>query len=67
VKEMLQQFANMLAPFAGESVTFINGQGTLAPQQSSWHNELHPSRDGFNVFATRFQAEQKALFPNRVA
>ena len=48
-------------------VTFINGQGTLAPQTSSWHNELHPEADGFEKFADIFYRELKALFPNRVA
>ena len=28
------------------NVTFINGQGTLTPTASSWHNELHPSSNG---------------------
>lgn len=47
-------------------VTFINGQGTLAPQPSSWHNELHPSKNGFNAFAALFHQALKAAFPNRV-
>ena len=29
-------------------VTFINTQGTLDPVAGSWHNELHPSKAGFN-------------------
>ena len=41
------------------NVTFINGQGTLAPQPSSWHNELHPSKAGFNAFATLFHRALK--------
>jgi hypothetical protein len=48
-------------------VTFINAQGTLAPQTSSWHNELHPARSGFRQFAEIFRQKLKALFPNRVA
>jgi hypothetical protein len=68
VKAMLQQFANMLAALATKpGVTFINGQGTLSPEKKSWHNELHPSRNGFEQFADRFYAEIKALFPARVA
>ena len=47
-------------------VTFINGQGTLSPQPSSWHNELHPSKAGFKAFATLFHQKLKAAFPTRV-
>ena len=67
VSVMLQQFAALLATLATHpSVTFINTQGTLVPQKSSWHNELHPSRKGFDKFAERFRAELKTLFPTRV-
>ena len=47
-------------------MTFINGQGTLAPVPSSWHNELHPEKAGFNTFATLFHQALKATFPTRV-
>jgi hypothetical protein len=67
VKAMLQQFAAMLAALASPTVTFINGQGTLVPQPSSWHNELHPARAGFGKFADIFHVKLKALFPDRVA
>jgi hypothetical protein len=44
VKAMLQHFAAMSASLATQpKVTFINGQFTLSPQTSSWHNELHPT------------------------
>jgi hypothetical protein len=68
MKILLQQFAAMLQSFESShaSVTFINGQGTLAPQPSSWHNELHPSKNGFNAFATLFHLTIKTAFPNRV-
>ena len=67
VKEMLQQFAAMLTALAAApKVTFINGQGTLPQQKGSWHNELHPSRSGFDRFADLFHATLRALFPNRV-
>jgi lysophospholipase L1-like esterase len=68
VKEMLQQFAALLQTLEKNhrNVTFINGQGTLAPQPRSWHNELHPSRDGFDRFADLFHQKLKALFPGRV-
>ena len=68
VKAMLQQFAAMLTSLATQpNVTFINGQGTLPPQRSSWHNELHPARAGFETFADIFYQELKTLYPNRVA
>jgi len=67
VKAMLEQFAIMLTSLAGPTVTFINTQGTLVPQPSSWHNELHPARAGFGKFADLFQLKLKALFPDRVA
>ena len=63
VKAMLQQFAAMLNSFASapRKITFINGQGTLTPQPSSWANELHPSRAGFETFADIFRNKLKAL------
>jgi hypothetical protein len=67
-KIMLQQFAAMLQSlesFHG-GVTFINGQGMLAPQTTSWHNELHPAKHGFNAFAALFHQVLKSAFPNRV-
>jgi hypothetical protein len=67
---MLKRFAAMIATLQAAhpaGITFINGQGTLAPQTSSWHNELHPSRDGFNQFADLFHQKLKVLFPTRVA
>jgi hypothetical protein len=68
VTAMLQQFAVILQTLAAthNGVTFINTQGTLPPIPSSWHNELHPSRDGFNKIAAIFHANLKTLFPGRV-
>jgi hypothetical protein len=66
-KILLQQFAAMLQSLTSHPrVTFINGQGTLAPQPSSWHNELHPARSGFNAFAALFHQALKTAFPTRV-
>src|SRR4029077_13125173 len=46
VKAMLQQFAAMLASFTTlAKVTFINPQGTLLPQASSWHDH-RPAKSG---------------------
>ena len=68
VKAMLQQFAAMLQSLVAmrNAVTFINTQGTLPPMTSSWHNELHPSKNGFNMIAAVFHANLKTLFPGRV-
>src|SRR4051794_32409189 len=44
---------------SGPTVTFINGQGTLPPQPSSWNNELHPEKAGFEKFADLFQTKLK--------
>ena len=68
VKTMLQKFAAMLTALesAHPNVTFINGQGTLAPVTTSWHNELHPTKTGFQKFADLFHAKLKAMFPGRV-
>lgn len=68
VKAMLQKFAAMLTALEGAhpNVTFINGQGTLAPVTTSWHNELHPTKTGFQTFADLFHAKLKAMFPGRV-
>ena len=69
VKAMLLQFAVMLTSLAASAphITFINGQGTLKPQTSSWDNELHPAKAGFEKFADIFRDQLKALFPSRVA
>jgi len=68
VKAMLQQFATMLTSLTVHpGVTFINGQGTLAPRPASWHNELHPESAGFEKFAALFRKELKTLFPDRLA
>jgi hypothetical protein len=68
VKDMLLRFATMLAQLAAahRQVVFVNAQGTLAPVSSSWHNELHPTKKGFQQFAERFQVELKQLFPQKV-
>ncbi len=67
VEAMLKQFAAMLTTLAAHpKVTFINGQGTIAPQPSAWHNELHPNKDGFEKFADLFHAQLRAIFPGRV-
>lgn len=67
VRAMLEQFAAMLKALQSHPrVTFIDAQGTLAPLASSWHNEMHPSKGGFNQIADVFHLQIKALFPGRV-
>jgi hypothetical protein len=68
VKAMLNQFALMLQDVAGghSNVGVINGQGLLPVQKSSWHNELHPSKKGFESFAALFHSHLKHQFPTRV-
>lgn len=69
VQEMLRRFAAMLLALEGANsrITFINAQSTLAAQPSSWHNELHPAKRGFEQFAEIFYQRIKVLFPARVA
>lgn len=68
VKSMIDQFAGMLSNLAlADKVSFIKTPGTLAPVAASWHNELHPSKDGFKLFTTMFYEQIKLLFPDRVA
>ena len=68
VKVMLQQFGAMLAQLAAAhpKVSLVPTQGTLVQQTSSWHNELHPGKAGFDAMATKFRLHLKALFPTRV-
>lgn len=67
-KTMLSRFAGMLDGLARSRgrVTFLNGQGSLAPTKSSWHNELHPSKSGYDLFAAKFHEKIAELFPGRV-
>jgi hypothetical protein len=67
VHAMLQQFEAMLMTLSGPTVTVIKTQGVLAPQKSSWHNELHPAKAGFQQFADMFYDKMKMLFPTRIA
>jgi hypothetical protein len=68
VISMLKQFAAMLKTLAKrQKVHVIKTQGTLVPQTSSWDNELHPSKAGFEAFADLFHGELKRVFPDRVA
>ena len=63
-----RKFAALLRDLASVNarVSVSDGQGTLAPQVSSWHNGLHPTKAGFNRFADKFRQSLKAMFPERV-
>lgn len=67
-KVMLEQFAAVMQSLAdaNPNVTFINAQGTLTPVPDSWHNELHPSKKGFDRFADVFRDRLKQVFPGRI-
>jgi hypothetical protein len=68
VKVMLERFAAVLGSLnTGKGpVTLIPTQGTLPPVKASWHNELHPSKMGFDTFADVFHAQLRQAFPGRV-
>lgn len=68
VRVMLSAFAAMLETLTAASprVSVVRGQGTLEPVPGSWHNELHPSKEGFDRHAELFLAEIRRLFPGRV-
>ena len=67
VNSMLQQFVAKLQQLVAnhQRITLLNTQGTLSPVTSSWHNELHPSKDGFNKIADVFHASIRTLFPGQ--
>lgn len=69
MKEMLTQFAAILTALksAHPKVTFVNTQGTLPPTVKSWHNELHPDKDGFKLITGKIEQTVRVLFPDRVA
>lgn len=67
VREMLTRFASMLQSLSAQpGVSFVNGQGLLPPVTQSWHNELHPSRSGFDAHAQLLHQHLKQHLPGRV-
>lgn len=68
VKAMLSQFAQMLNTLAtgNSNIMVVQTQGTLRVQKNSWHNELHPSKAGFESIAKVFHQALKTIFPARV-
>lgn len=67
VRAMLEQFEQLLVSLSGPNVIVMPTQGVLPPLPSSWHNELHPAKPGFQQFAQLFHDKLKAMFPARVA
>jgi hypothetical protein len=67
-KAMLGQFAAMLDDLASRHprVTVVRTQGTLPERAEAWHNELHPSKAGFDRFARLFRDALRQEFPTRV-
>lgn len=68
IKELLTQFASLLATLADKTrkIFAVPTQGTLAGHDKWWHNELHPNADGFRAVANKFRDALKAEFPGRV-
>lgn len=72
VKEMLRQFAVMLNTLIANQpkdskISLIPTQGKLVPVVNSWHNELHPSSEGYDLFTEIFKVEINKVFPGRVS
>jgi hypothetical protein len=67
-KAMLGQFAAMLDDLAAShaNATVVRTQGTLPERPDAWHNELHPSKAGYDRFARLFRDELRKAFPTRV-
>jgi hypothetical protein len=65
VKEMLRQFAAMLAQLAAthRGITFVDTQNTLRQVPSAWHNELHPSDAGYDTVAGKILDRLRVRFP----
>ncbi len=67
VREMLTRFRGMLEEIAladPDRVTLVETQGTLG--EADWHNELHPSKGGFDAIVERFHAKLGELYPGRL-
>lgn len=62
VEAMLKRFADLVETFASRTVTVVPTQGTLSATARSWHNELHPSRRGFDSIAEKFEAALRGVF-----
>ena len=67
VREMLTRFRDLLAQLAAAhpQVTLVGTQGTLSGT-ADWHNELHPSKGGFDEIVEVFRAQLAVLYPGRI-
>ncbi len=63
IRWMIDQFNDMLIDLgkANAHMVHVDCRGTLGP--NDWHNELHPSRDGFKAVAARFATSLNGQFP----
>jgi hypothetical protein len=66
VKLMLTLFDAEMRRLASPNVTVVPTQGRLKPVPASWHNELHPTKAGFDSMAEAFAGVLKKLFPGRL-
>lgn len=66
LKAMLEAFAAMLLTLTRKNVGFIQTQNTLKREKASWHNEMHPSRGGFDQIADVMHQALAPRFPGRV-
>lgn len=66
LKAMLEAFAAMLRTLTRKNVSYIQTQGTLRQVAASWHNEMHPSKLGFNQVAAVMHQALAVHFPGRV-
>jgi hypothetical protein len=66
VKLVLSRFAMMLQELADDplnQMVLAQTQGSLT-RADQWHNELHPSRPGFEIVAERLRAALREAFPD---
>jgi len=66
IRELIRQFNQMIAEVATRPrIVYVKTPGTLADED--WHDELHPTRRGFEKIAAKFATELNRQFPGRFA
>jgi hypothetical protein len=72
VRNMIDEFYNMLSGLAGKSENkfyLVDTRNTLAPNNqypNGWANELHPYPPGFNALANKFLLALQNYFRGRI-
>jgi hypothetical protein len=63
IHALLERFAAMQRQVVQNhsNVVLVPTQGTLG--KADWHDEIHPTRDGFKRIAEKFRAELRKQFP----